>query len=96
MGPVSFRIGTGTGFMSLDLDELDRTLAEIDEEDRPAKSRGRQLASLPLYDINTVYVDAQAAARFHLDISGTPLSERLITTQQVHTMMVAYHHLLSF
>ena len=60
------------------------------------KSRGRQLASLPLYDINTVYVDAQAAARFQLDISGTPLSARLITPQQVHTMMVAYHHLLSF
>ncbi len=48
MGPVSFRIGTGTGFMSLDLDELDRTLAEIDEEDRPAKSRGRQLGVLPI------------------------------------------------
>jgi len=37
------------------------------------KNIGRQLSSLPLYDINCVYVDAEAAARYNMDLSRAPI-----------------------
>jgi tRNA 2-thiouridine synthesizing protein C len=60
------------------------------------KNRGRQLASLPLYDINSVYVDAEASARYNLDLDRTPLDTQTVDPKQIHELMVAYNHLLSF
>tara|TARA_R110002072_G_scaffold121598_2_gene255495 strand:- start:3968 stop:4339 length:372 start_codon:yes stop_codon:yes gene_type:complete len=55
---------------------------------------GRQLASLPLYDINHVYVDAQAAERYQLDTTRAPFNIELLAPQDMHRLMVAHDHLL--
>ena len=60
------------------------------------KTRGRQLASLPLYDINSVYVDAEASTRYNLDLARAPLDTQTVDPRQIHELMVAYNHLLSF
>ena len=56
----------------------------------------KQLASLPLYDINCVYADAEASARYNLNLAHAPLDTQAVDPGQIHELMVAYHHLLSF
>lgn len=58
------------------------------------KNIGRQLASLPLYDINSVFVDAEAAARYQLDITSAPVEAQLLTPEEMHQRMLDYDHLL--
>jgi tRNA 2-thiouridine synthesizing protein C len=58
------------------------------------KNIGRQLASLPMYDINRVYVDGEAASRYKLDIARAPVDAQLLTPQEMHQLMVEYDHLL--
>lgn len=60
------------------------------------KNVGRHLASLPLYDINYVYVDAQAAARYKLDLREAPVATRVLDLNEMHQLMVGYDHLLGF
>jgi tRNA 2-thiouridine synthesizing protein C len=60
------------------------------------KNVGRQLASLPLYDINFVYVDAGAAARYNVDLSALALDARPLNALELHQLMVGYDHLLGF
>jgi tRNA 2-thiouridine synthesizing protein C len=60
------------------------------------KNRERQLASLPLYDINHVYVDAEASTRYNLDLASAPLTTRALAPDEIHPLMVAYTHLLGF
>lgn len=69
-----------------------------DQDSHPLgiKTIGRQLASLPLYDINHVYVDAQAAARYNMDLSKAPLQTRPLGGHDMHQLMVGYDHLLGF
>ncbi len=58
------------------------------------KNIGRQLASLPLYDIELVYVDAEAALRYQLDIASSPVNAQLLGPQEMRQLMVGYDHLL--
>jgi tRNA 2-thiouridine synthesizing protein C len=58
------------------------------------KNIGRQLGSLPLYDIERVYVDAEAAARYNLDTASTPVATELLNPTEMHQLMVDYDHLL--
>jgi tRNA 2-thiouridine synthesizing protein C len=60
------------------------------------KNIGRQLSSLPLYDINCVYVDAEAAARYNMDLSRAPIDTRVVDQSELHQFMVGYDHLLGF
>jgi tRNA 2-thiouridine synthesizing protein C len=60
------------------------------------KNIGRQLSSLPLYDINCVYVDAEAVARYNMDISRAPVNTRVVDQSELHQLMVGYDHLLGF
>jgi tRNA 2-thiouridine synthesizing protein C len=60
------------------------------------KNVGRQLASLPLYDINRVYVDAQAVTRYNMDLSRAPIETRALEQEEIHRLMVGYNHLLGF
>jgi tRNA 2-thiouridine synthesizing protein C len=57
---------------------------------------GRQLASLPLYDINTVYVDAEAAARYNMDLTGAPLNTQLMGGAEMRQLMAEHKHVLGF
>jgi tRNA 2-thiouridine synthesizing protein C len=60
------------------------------------KNVGRQLASLPLYDINRVYVDARAVTRYNMDLSRAPIETRALEQEEIHRLMVGYNHLLGF
>lgn len=69
-------------------------LPDQDSQGHGKKNIGRQLASLPMYDINQVYVDAEAASRYQLDIAGTPVEALLLGPREMHQLMVDYDHLL--
>jgi tRNA 2-thiouridine synthesizing protein C len=58
------------------------------------KNIGRQLASLPLYDINRVYVDGEAAAAYNLDLAACPVEALQLNPDGMHQLMVEYDHLL--
>lgn len=60
------------------------------------KNIGKQLSSLPLYDINCVYVDAEAAERYKIDLSDTPIATRALDQRELHPLMVGYDHILGF
>ncbi len=77
----------------------DGVLQLLPEQDSRALGRknfGHQLASLPLYDINNVYVDAESAKSYNLDHSKTPFETRLLDSQAINQLMVEYDHLLGF
>ncbi len=60
------------------------------------KNVGRLLASLPLYDINRVYVDAEAATRYKLDLKKAPVNTQLLGDAEMHQLMLNHDHLLAF
>ena len=60
------------------------------------KNIGRLLASLPLYEIETVYVDSEAAARHGLDLSVAPLATMAVDGPAMHQLMDSCDHLLGF
>jgi tRNA 2-thiouridine synthesizing protein C len=78
----------GDGVLQLQPDQDGKSLG--------IKNRGRQLASLPLYDIDSVYVDAEASDRYNLDLKHAPLDSQAVDPEKIHELMVTYHHLLSF
>jgi len=60
------------------------------------RNKAKVLASLPLYDIERVYVDAEAAARYQLDLSEAPLPTESLDPNGMRRLMAAYDHLLGF
>lgn len=60
------------------------------------KNIGRQLASLPLYDIDSVYVDAEAAARYNIDLTTSPVDTQSISMGEIHQLMTEFDHILGF
>lgn len=71
-------------------------LPDQDASTLGAKNLGRQLASLPLYDINSVYVDAEAAARYNIDLTKTVVDTQALHPQEMRQLMVGFDHLLGF
>lgn len=69
-----------------------------DQDSRPLGIRniGRQLASLPLYDIDGVYVDAESAKRYNVNLAHAPFETRLLDGMAMHRLMARYDHLLGF
>ena len=77
----------------------DGVLQLLPEQDSSAigiKNIERLLASLPLYEIETVYVDSEAAALHSLDLSTAPLATRAIDGPAMHRLMDSSDHLLGF
>jgi tRNA 2-thiouridine synthesizing protein C len=60
------------------------------------KNIGKLLASLPLYEITSVYVDTEAAERYGLDLSLAPLPCEALDANGVRRLMAAADHLLGF
>ena len=60
------------------------------------KNLSRALTSLPLYDIDSVYVDRAAADRYHLDLATAPLVVLPLDSHQMHQLMCQHDHLLGF
>jgi tRNA 2-thiouridine synthesizing protein C len=70
--------------------------ANQDSQRHGIRNVGKVLASLPLYDIERVYVDAEAAGRYRLDLTTAPLATESLEPADMHQLMVAYDHLLGF
>ena len=71
-------------------------MPDQDSEAIGVKNIGRLLASLPLYDIETVYVDANAARRYQLDLAAAPLPVRALDGKGMRKLMTGCDHLLGF
>ncbi len=71
-------------------------LPDQDSHGLGMKNTGRQLSSLPLYDINCVYVDAEAVTRYNMDLAKAPIDTRALDRVELHRLMVGYDHLLGF
>ena len=60
------------------------------------KNLERLLASLPLYDIDQVYVDAESAARYALDLEVAPLPALSLDRTAIRELMDKHDHVLGF
>lgn len=71
-------------------------LPQQDSQSIGRKNMGRQLASLPLYDIENVYVDAAAATSYQLDLADAPVPTLPLDGAGMHQLMNSCDHLLGF
>jgi tRNA 2-thiouridine synthesizing protein C len=71
-------------------------IPEQDASTIGSKNIGKNIASLPLYDIETFWVDAQATARFGIDPQVLPPQARLLDRDALRALMCNHQHLLSF
>lgn len=71
-------------------------LPEQDSSGLGRKNIGRQWASLPLYDINIVNVDAEAAARYNIELDKLAVESRPLDAKGMHQLMDRFDHLLGF
>jgi len=60
-----------------------------------SKNLGKMLASLPLYDIESVLVDAAALRSFGLTAADLVLQARLVEPAAMNTLLAGYDHLFS-
>ncbi len=77
----------------------DGVLQLLPDQDSAAigvKSIGKLLGSLPLYEIPSVYVDADAAGRYRLDLSLAPLPCEPLDPEGIRQLMTSSTHLLAF
>jgi len=60
------------------------------------RNMGKLLASLPLYGIETVYVDQGSAERYGLDLEESPVPARMVDSSDIRAMVERCDHLLPF
>lgn len=63
---------------------------------RDRKDMARQLAALPLYDIDHVYADAEAAVHYGVELGAAPLPVRPLEPNGIRSLMQACDLLLGF
>jgi tRNA 2-thiouridine synthesizing protein C len=78
----------GEGVLQLLPDQDSRTIDK--------KSIGKLIDSLPLYDIESVFVDASALQRFAIAAEELPQSLELMDDAAARDLLSQHHHLLSF
>lgn len=71
-------------------------LPDQDSEAQGVRNLGKLLASLPLYDIEQVYVDAEAAARYQLDLDTAPIDTKALDRQAMSRLLLTHDHLMGF
>lgn len=77
-------------------DGVQQLRAEQDGQTLGTKSLARQLASLPLYDVDKVYADAQAAERLGVDTAAAPLLVEPLDTAGIRALFAAADQVLGF
>lgn len=77
----------GDGILQLLVEQNSRAIG--------VKNIGRLLGSAPLYDIEAVYVDAAALARYHLSASDLVLPVIALDEVSIHKLLCASNHLLA-
>ena len=60
------------------------------------KNIGRLLASLPLYDIESVYIDAAAVTRFAIEPDDLVLPVQPLDAKAMHRLIDASDHVIGF
>jgi tRNA 2-thiouridine synthesizing protein C len=60
------------------------------------KNHARVLASLPLYGIEQVYVDADSANRYQLDLTQAPVEAVPLSDSAMQELLLQHDHLLGF
>jgi tRNA 2-thiouridine synthesizing protein C len=60
------------------------------------RTHGRVLDSLPLYDVETLYVDAAALARHGLSAGDLPAGAEVVDEAAIRALMAAHDHILGF
>jgi tRNA 2-thiouridine synthesizing protein C len=60
------------------------------------KDIARQLASLSLYDVENLFVDAQSADRYGITLDDHPLATTLLSAPQIRELMNECDHILGF
>ena len=63
---------------------------------RGRKDMARQLAALPLYDIDHVYADAEAATRYGVELVAAPLAVHPLEPGAIRSLMQKCDLLLGF
>lgn len=63
---------------------------------RGVKNIARQLASLPLYDIEEIFVDADSIDTYQLDCTTMPVPARAVTLDDMRQMLAQAQHVLGF
>jgi tRNA 2-thiouridine synthesizing protein C len=61
-----------------------------------ARNVAKLLDSLPLYDIETVYVDATALARFAISSGDLQREVKLLNETEIHQLMSQHDHVMGF
>ncbi len=77
----------------------DGVLQLLPDQDTAAtgsKNLGKNIASLPLYDIETLFIDAQSVAQLGIDPAALPAQAQLLAPAAVRGLMCGHQHLLSF
>jgi tRNA 2-thiouridine synthesizing protein C len=59
------------------------------------KSISKQIASFPMYDIELVYVEAEAAERFGVDLQAVPFATKAVDAGDIRALMNSCQHILS-
>ena len=77
---------TGAGVLQL--------VTEQDSEQIGVKNIGRMLSSLPLYDMESVYVDAAALERYGLNPANLVLPVKLLDDPTLRSLLNDYDHLI--
>ena len=71
-------------------------VAEQDTSAAGMKNSFKLLSSFALYDIDKVHADAEALARYGIDVSELPLSVSRADTATLQSLIVAQDHILEF
>lgn len=77
----------------------DGVLQLLPEQDSRAlgmKNQGRTLASLPLYDIDRVYADVDAATQYNIDLQLSPVNALPLDKAGIRELLDSHDHLLTF
>ena len=71
-------------------------LAEQDSSGIGLRNQGKTLSSLPLYDVETVYADAQALQRYGIPETALPATVQLLDPIAMQALLTGADHLLGF
>ncbi len=61
-----------------------------------ARNIGKLLGSLPLYDIEQIYVERKAAEEYALDLNDSPVPAIALESEGIRQLMIKSDHILGF
>ncbi len=98
---ASVDLALAMGAFEQDFDLLflgEGVLQLLDNQDAGAiglKSIGKALSSLPLYDMESVYVDATALSRLGIDRNRLVIAAEMLEDEDIPPLLAQYDHLVS-